>query len=70
MAGCVVLAEIDWGFAVSVFLLVTAWMMTAGAVGATLAEAKGRDALAGALLGALFGPSGWLLIVLLGRKRP
>ena len=66
----VVTGEIDW-WGVGLMAAGAATMIIGSAlIGAILAEGRRRDALAGALLGMLFGPLGWLVILMVGRRQP
>jgi zinc transporter ZupT len=70
MAFAVVTGEIDW-WRVVVWAAFTAVVIVVfGLIGADLAQDRRRDALAGALLGMLFGPLGWLVILMVGRRQP
>lgn len=70
MAFAVVTGEIDWALVVMGVLVVASVATIFGLIGAEMAERRGREALAGALLGMLFWGWGLLVIRGVGRRRP
>ncbi len=69
MAACVVASEINWGMVIGWAALAALVIFVCAMVAAELAEQRGRDPIAGAVLGVLFGPVAWLMISMIGRRR-